>query len=170
MTSVFFDTEFSSLEKNGTQALISIGCVAEDGREFYVELSNTWHPANCSDFVVQNVLPLLNGGECRITEAELAVRLKDWIEGLTEKEVILRSDQPRIDWQWVEQLFQFHGCWPKNLRRKCGTIYFNHDYQINRYQAALREYWKANTARQHHALVDAKSLLFAWKVAIRRGI
>lgn len=164
---VMFDTEFTILQ-GGT--LISIGCVAQDEREFYAELSDTWHPANCSAFVVETVLPLLNGGECRMSEAELAMRLKDWIESLTDKEVILRSDYPGIDWPWVEQLFTFYGCWPKNLRRKCGTIYFNHDYQINRYQAALADYWKANITRQHHALVDAKSLLFAWKAAIKRGL
>ena len=39
---VFFDTEFSSLnKKNGHRYLISIGCVAHDGREFYAELSDT---------------------------------------------------------------------------------------------------------------------------------
>lgn len=168
---VFSDTEFTTLDnKNGYPFLISIGCVAQDGREFYAELSDTWHEGLCSDFVIKTVLPLLNGGEYSMTEAELAVRLKDWIDGLTDKEVILRSDQPRIDWRWVEQLFTFYGCWPKNLRQKCGTIYFDHEYQINRCQAALENYWKANTARQHHALVDAKSMLFAWKAAIKRGI
>lgn len=166
---VFFDTEFTSLpDKQSQPYLISIGCVAQDGREFYTELADTYHAGLCSDWVIQNVLPLLQGGECSMKEAELAVRLKAWVEGLTEKEVILRSDQPRIDWQWVEQLFTFYGCWPKNLRRKCGTIYFNHDYQIDRYQDALVEYWKANGARQHHALVDARSLLFAKQCAIRR--
>lgn len=58
----------------------------------------------------------------------------------------------------------------KSRSAACGTIYFNHDYQINRYQAALAEYWKKNAARQHHALVDANSLLFAWKQAIKRGV
>lgn len=168
---VWFDTEFSAIDKiNGVPMLISIGCIAQDGREFYAELSDTWHPDNCSDFVVQNVLPLLNGGECRMREAELAVRLKDWIESLSDKEVILRSDAPFFDWPWVEQLFQFYGCWPKNLRRKCGTIYFNHDYQIRRYEQGLTDYWKTNGGRRHHALVDARSLQFAWKFAIKRGM
>lgn len=70
--------------------------------------------------VIQNVLPLLQGGECRMTEAELAVRLKEWFEGLGCKEVIFRSDCPGLDWPWVEQLFQIYGCWPKNLRQKSG--------------------------------------------------
>lgn len=69
---VFIDTEFSTLEKNGVRTLISIGCASQDGSEFYAELSDTWHPFNCSDFVVATVLPLLQGGECLMTEAELA--------------------------------------------------------------------------------------------------
>ncbi len=170
MSSIFIDTEFTTLNPNGYPFLISIGCVAEDGREFYAEVDGGWHRGLCSDFVIQTVLPLLQGGECRMAEVELAVRLKDWIEGLTDKEVILRSDCPGYDWPWVEQIFQFHGCWPKNLRRKCGTIYFNHDYQVNRYQNALAQYWKEHGSHQHHALVDARSLLYAWKAAIKRGL
>lgn len=164
---VFFDTEFTTIEKDGFRTLISIGCVAQDGREFYAELSDTWHPENCSEFVVTTVLPLLQGGEYRMKEAELATRLKDWIEGLTENKVVLRTDSPFYDWPWVEQLFTFFGCWPKNLRRKCGTIYFNHDYQISRYQKGLEDYWKINDARRHHALVDAKSHLFARNCAMK---
>lgn len=168
---IYIDTEFTSLgDKLNQPYLISVGCVAQDGREFYAELSDTYHPGLCSDWVVQNVLPLLQGDECRMKEAELAERLKAWVEGLTEKEVIFRSDCPRLDFQFVEQLFTFYGCWPQNLRRKCGTIYFNHDYQIDRYQDALTEYWREHSAQRHHALVDAKSLLFAKKRAIRRGL
>jgi len=43
---VWFDTEFSNIDKiNAVPMLISIGCIAQDGREFYAELSDTWHPA-----------------------------------------------------------------------------------------------------------------------------
>lgn len=167
---VFFDTEFTTLAKDSIRTLISIGCVAQDGREFYAELTDTWHPANCSDFVVSTVLPLLQGGEYRMTEAELAVRLKDWIEGVTDNQVILRSDAPLIDWPWIDQLFTFYGCWPKNLRQKCGTIYFDEPRQNHRYSLGMQSFWQDNIARQHHALVDARSLLFAWKFAIRRGV
>lgn len=100
-----------------------------------------------------------------MTEAELAVNLRDWVEGLSDKEVTFRSDAPCFDWCWVEELFQMYGNFPKNLRRKCGTIYFNHDYQIHRYEDALRNYWKENSARQHHALVDAHGLLHAWRAS-----
>ena len=116
---VFFDTEFTTLDPlEGYPALISIACVAQGGREFYAELNDTWQPGNCSQFVLNNVLPLLQGGECRMREAQCALRLKVWIENLTSEEVILRSDSPKYDWKWVAELFQFYGCWPKNLRAK----------------------------------------------------
>jgi len=149
--------------------LVSVGCVSNDGREFYAE-TNTYHQGLCSDWVVQNVLPLLQGGEFRMMEAELAERLKEWVESLTEKEVIFRSDCPRIDYPFLEQLFAFYGCWPKNLRRRCGVISFENDNLQKRFDAALNEYWREHSARRHHALADARSLLFAKKRAIRRGL
>ncbi len=79
---VFFDTEFTTLSEKGYLALISIGFVSVDGREFYAELIDTWQKGMCSTFVIDTVLPLLDGGECRMTEAQLAIRLKEWIENL----------------------------------------------------------------------------------------
>lgn len=87
---VFFDTEFANIEpdKNGHRNLISIGCIATDGREFYAELTDTWDEHLCSQFVLDTVLPLLEGGEYRMGVSELAVRLKAWIEGITDLEVV----------------------------------------------------------------------------------
>jgi len=31
-------------------------------------------------------------------------------------------------------------------------------------------FWKDNAERMHHALVDARSMRFAWKYAIKRGM
>lgn len=167
---VFFDTEFSSLNKtHGHRYLISIGCVAQDGREFYAELADTWDESLCSIFTIETVLPLLQGGEYKMGVSEMAARLKTWIEGLTEKEVTLRSDAPNYDWPFIQEIFDHEG-WPKNLKKKCGTIYFEENRQKHRYIAALENYWKSNQSRQHHALADAKSLLFAWKFAMRKGI
>lgn len=164
---VFFDCEFTKLpgSPEGYPGLISIGCVAEDGqRTFYAELNNTWQPGNCSQFVLDTVLPLLQGGECRMADAQCALRLKYWIEELTDEEVILRSDNPAIDWPWVEELFQFFGCWPKNLRRTCGSIHFDQEEQQEFYFRAHEDYWgvPVHSVWRHHALSDAKGLLFAW--------
>lgn len=163
---VFFDTEFADNKDIGSNGLISIGCVALDGREFYAELTDTWHPFNCSDFVHENVLPLLNGGTCRMTESELAANLKGWVESLGSAEVIFRCDAPYFDWPWIEYLFTFNGCWPSNMRRKYGAIGFDTEEQEQRFDAALVEFWKENLAQRHHALVDARSLYFAWKYAV----
>lgn len=163
---VFFDCEFTKLPyaRDGYPGLISICCASEDGRRtFYAELTNTWQRGNCSQFVLDNVLPLLSGGDCQMTDAQCALNLKSWIEDLTD-EVILRSDNPGIDWPWVKELFDFFGCWPKNLRRSCGSIYFDDEAQQNVYQVALEMYWQTPlmAAHRHHALYDANSLVFAW--------
>lgn len=166
---VFFDTEFTSLDANRMRGLISVGLVAQDGRKFYAELSDTWDDSMCSLFVLDTVIPLLEGGEYVVGVEMLAVRLKDWIEGLTDKEVILRSDCPNLDWPFLEEIFNAHG-WPSNLRQKCGAILFSKPSQSHRFNVGLCSFWKDNAARQHHALIDARSLLFAWKYAIRRGV
>ena len=166
--SVFFDTEFTKFRSvDDEPKLISIGLVSEDGREFYAELLDTWDISDCSQFVISVVLELLDNNTF-LKEAEVAARLKDWIEGLGAEEVVLRCDAPAYDWPFVADLFNFYG-WPENLRRKSGTVYFDNDRQIHRYQSALSMFWKDNAARMHHALVDARSMRFAWKYAIRRG-
>ncbi len=102
--------------------------------------------------------------------ARAASRLKVWIESLGDVEVVLRTDQLRYDWVLVAELFQFYGCWPANMRRKSGTVFFETENQINRYQDATENYWKNHGARQHHALEDARCMLFAWKFALRKGL
>jgi hypothetical protein len=165
---VFFDTEFAFLnKKNGHRYLISIGCVTQDVREFYAELADTWDENLCSKFTIETVLPLLQGGEYKMGVSEMAVRLKAWIEGLTEKEVTLKSDSPQHDWPFIQEIFDHEG-WPKNLHRTCGMIYFEENRQKHRFIAGLESFWKSNLPRQHHALVDAKSLMFAWKFAMKK--
>lgn len=49
--------------------------VAEDGREFNVELLDTWRPRDCCDFVIEIVLPRLGTGAhaMPIIEARVAM-------------------------------------------------------------------------------------------------
>ncbi len=164
---VFLDTEFTNLESVSPR-LISVGMGAEDGREFYVELSDNYQTHECSDFVIQNVLPLLEGGDALMQSARAASRLKVWIESLGDVEVVLRTDAPRYDWILIAELLQFYGFWPANLRRKYGTVYFEEFDQQTRYQDAIAAYLKDRGSRQHHALVDARCMLFAWKFALRK--
>ena len=50
---VFFDTEFTGLHKDTT--LISIGCVDENGRTFYAELTD-YDQSQCDDWIQKNVI------------------------------------------------------------------------------------------------------------------
>ncbi len=157
---IFFDTEFSNFETMTREPkLISVGCVTADGREFYAELSDTYQSSDCSDFVLETVLPLLTGGEARMSEVQAADRLKRYIVGIG-KEAQLMSDAPHYDWPLVKYLFDFYG-WPENLIRKCGHVYFEHALTQRRYERMLAEYWVQHHERMHNALVDARSMQWA---------
>ena len=54
---VFFDTEFTGLHPGTT--LISIGCVAEDGRTFYAELTD-FNVKDCDEWIRENVIANLS--------------------------------------------------------------------------------------------------------------
>jgi hypothetical protein len=169
---VFFDTEFTDIHPLKKPKLISVGLVAGDGREFYAELTDTYQVGDCSDFVIKTVLPLLNWKKgdhsfC-LLEAQCASKLQEFIESLGDGEVVLRSDAPGYDWPLVADMFNFYGCWPKNLRRKCGTVYFDSDRMRFRYQCGMSEFWRAYASEQHHALVDAKSMAFSWNYAVKK--
>ena len=169
---VFFDTEFTKFRTMVDEPkLISIACVVSDEYEFYAELVDSYVLSDCSNFVIETVLPLLKGGDVRMHECQLAHRLSLWVSSLGDDvEVEFRCDSPDYDWPFVQYLFNYYGCWPANLCRKCRDIYFDNENLSFRYGSAMFEYWKANAHLQHNALIDAKGLLFAWQNAIRRGI
>lgn len=97
---IYFDTELPSLD-SPRQDMISAGFVAEDGREFYVEITD-FRREDCSDFVVQTVLPLLGKGDVLpqcIAGSHFAWRFCNWLDALNAPEFSLISDST-IDW-WL---------------------------------------------------------------------
>jgi len=89
----FLDTEF--VEKPNTIELISIGIVAEDGREWYAENLN-FNPDNANDWVKENVLPHLEGGYQAISLREMKKEILSFIG----------NDKPEFwgyyaDYDWV---------------------------------------------------------------------
>lgn len=167
---VFFDTEFTTLDSQASPpGLISIGCVATNGHEFYAELSDTWQINNCSQFVVDSVLPLLEGGECLMTQKQCASSLKEWFEELANPYITLRSDAPDYDWPLISELLEPNNCWPNNLNRECQGVSFQSPIQQQRFESALNTYWKSHQSHRHHALIDARGLAKAWNTARRRG-
>lgn len=163
---VYFDTEFTDFTKN--PGLISIGLVG-GGREFYAELNDTYDEVMCSLFVIETVLPLLDGKN-EMGIYDLRSKLKEWIESF-ERPVQLFSDAPTYDWPFIELLFNFgvHG-WPDNLIRKCeNTQMFENDNERFRYNNAYEDYWRTvKDAKQHHALWDARCIAHAHRYGIRK--
>lgn len=156
---IYFDTEFTAFLFD--PALISIGMVADDGREFYAELNDTYDENICSNFVIANVLPILWGREYEIGIEDLAQKLKIWIESFDEP-VTLWADAPSIDWAWVQQIFdQYASGWPENLDFKCRTTL---GLATNRYHDACIEFWQSTMsggAVEHHALWNAHCIRFS---------
>lgn len=70
----FIDTEFIERGHGHPIELISLGIVAEDGREAYYVLSDGWDEAHCDDWLRANVLPHLGSGE-RFSRAYVAREL-----------------------------------------------------------------------------------------------
>lgn len=152
---IFFDTEFSDLCID--PRLISIGLVSEDGRDFYAELSDTYHPKDCGTFTQEAVLPLLQGGDALMTMNDLAIRLGEWIENF-DQPVKLATDSLAWDWPWIQEVFNVAGKWPKNLDGKPELL---HDQA---FELAAEQVFQRYVPRlrRHHALDDARANWLAW--------
>jgi DNA polymerase III epsilon subunit-like protein len=71
--SIFFDTEFTDFDKC---EIISLGAVTADGNHnFYGEVDPI--PFGCSEFVIENVLPILTG--TKFTKDELKIKFLIWL-------------------------------------------------------------------------------------------
>jgi 3' exoribonuclease, RNase T-like len=86
---IFIDTEFTALVREAS--LISFGAVSEDGREFYCELTPVLQE-ECSAFVREIVLPLLEGGVAACPRARFAERLAAWLGQFDEPVLLCDSD------------------------------------------------------------------------------
>jgi len=144
----WFDTEF--YENGHTISLISIGVVAEDGREYYTETGNAPYLANTTDWLRQNVLPHLTGHE--LPREAIA---RDLVEFMGEKPEIWAY---YADYDWVA-LCQLYGTMmdlPKGWPRFCQDVK----------QLAMslgNPFLPEQQSREHHALADAKWTREAWE-------
>ncbi|MBX8556732.1 3'-5' exoribonuclease [Pseudomonas cichorii] len=113
MHRLFLDCEFTQL--SSAAKLISLGLVAEDGREFYVELQDTWQPGDCSDFVKKIVLPQLWGGNYSLPTLEARSAIRGFLTSFNN-EVEIVTDAPQFDWELFCDLVYESGRWPRNVR------------------------------------------------------
>ena len=145
--------------------MISIGLVAEDGVScFYAELSDTYQKHNCSDFVHDEVLPHLQGGEHLVTMSELSLRLGNWIESF-ECPVSLVTDSVEWDWPYIQALFSLPCTWPENLSSTPESL-----REIDGVNDLVDAIFKSHRPelRRHHSLDDARANWIFWKTLISR--
>jgi hypothetical protein len=144
---VFFDTEFTSLGEDA--ALISIGMVDEAGDEFYAELSDTYALEQCSDFCRREVLPHLEGGAARVSQAKVRQSLGDWLTA-KGRGTVLVCDSPR-DLRQIRELFP--SGLPSNVR--CEVLGWWGNLQRRFFNRGRRVHHRLGL-RVHHALDDAR--------------
>ncbi len=154
----FYDTEF--IEDGRTIELISIGVVAEDGREYYA-VSTEFDPERAGSWVRANVLPKLPPPSSQLWRSRRQIR--------ADLEEFLRVDGPDpIElWAWIGAydhvaLCQLWGTMPELPRA------------LPRFTRELRQLWEdrgspripPRSADAHDALVDARDQLRRFQIIV----
>lgn len=146
----FFDTEF--IEDGKTIDLISIGVVAEDGREFY-RINAGCHFEKANQWVHENVLvhlppfSLKERGDYR-THRDIAKELLEFVGDDTEPE--FWADYAAYDWVALCQLFG------RMLDLPQGWPMFCRDVQQFRKALHIPKFSILSAQSEHHALADAR--------------
>ncbi|KAA0967652.1 3'-5' exoribonuclease [Pseudomonas sp. ANT_H12B] len=152
---VFLDCEFTKL--SAAAKLISLALVAEDGREFYVEMLDAWKEEDCSDFVKEIVLPQLWGSSYVRPTIEARSALLEFLASFDEVLVIV-TDAPQYDWELFTELAYDNGKWPRNVR----------NYPTD---ATTLDASSDGVPLPHHALLDARIIASMFtKSNPRRGL
>ena len=152
ITRVYLDTEFTKFAR---PQLISVALVAESGQEFYGE-STDFVRVQCSQFVTENVLPLLQGGDVAAPLDELRGKLVDWLSRLPmPAEIISDFDGD------IELMLKLLRVGAKEIERyniAALTVLDSDLVESESFNTALNDYFINVDARRHHALVDARAL------------
>jgi DNA polymerase III epsilon subunit-like protein len=152
---IVVDCEFTQL--NATSKLISMALVAEDAQELYFELTDNYGFPDCSDFVLEHVLPQLDGGHVACTIHEAKVKLQAFLKKFELVQIM--SDAPLWDWEFFCEIAYFNNKWPGNvLNRPINLIdlYNEKDIQVDNAPEL-----------PHHALLDARLLMRYYKKYLR---
>ncbi len=147
---VFADTEFTSSFGDGV--LISAGLVTEDGRECYVELADGWTLDECTPFVHDVVLPLLDRNSSTTFGTEAAADfVAAWLQILGDVEINVdaRDDEYLLKLLLGHRAEDLSIAW-RYLTWESGAEALEFDRHV--------EALFYNVSRRHHALVDARVL------------
>lgn len=148
MTRYFFDSEF--LEDGRTIELISIGIVAEDGREFYAEVkqpAEVWSRVFDHEWLVANVVPHLTG-EPSYDRRYLADEIQQFVTG---NKPSFWAYCGAYDWVALNQLYG-----PMVNHPTKWPFYCNDIAQLALHKGVNRRSLPKQEGDEHHALADAR--------------
>ncbi|MFW0791692.1 polyadenylate-specific 3'-exoribonuclease AS [Gordonia sp. CPCC 205333] len=156
----FYDSEF--IEDGHTIDLVSLGVVAEDGREFYA-VSTEFDESRAGDWVRAHVLPKLPSPASKVWKSRRAIR-DELLEFLT-------ADGSEIElWAWVGAYDHVALCQLWGPMTALPRI-------IPRYTRELKQSWDdagrpalpAAPRDAHDALADARHNLRKWEAIEAAG-
>lgn len=158
MNMIFIDCEFTSIE---TPQLLSIGLVADDGRELYVELAGESHLMRASTFVLDTVVPQFGlMPQAVATKEELGQLVGAWLLDFQHSSIDVAYDY-HADFDLLEQALQCAGMRQllNDVLRPTHIGYLIDQVNV---KAAMHRSWADSFARhgieRHHALADARAL------------
>jgi len=146
----WFDTEFHDDGHN--LALISIGVVAEDGREYYA-VSADYDSMRATDWLARNVLPHLGTVE-RKSRQRIRQELQEFFSVGTRPE--FWADCGEYDWIILRQLFGTLTDWPESWP------WLALDIEQWRLQSGAPPFPPQPEGR-HNALADARYTRDCWQ-------
>lgn len=169
---VFLDTQFTDFIQ---PELLSLGLVAQDGREFYVELDlmteeGASRRKSASNLVLSGVLDmwgLVPGAAA--TELEMGRRTGEWVLALsTETRASIRvAFDYSTDYELMENAIRDAGLWDR-VREVVVPVDVSALTRTTAGELAAEECFaelRTRGLRRHHALADAHALAAAYKKA-----
>ena len=150
----WYDCEF--IDDGRTIDLISIGIVAEDGRELYLE-SADFDRGKANQWVRENVFPHLKGGECRWPLRSIKVTLLDFFD-------IEEYGEPEL-WGYYSAYDHVAFCQLFGTMMDLPKGYPMLTYDIKQWCDALGNprLPEQGEDEHHHALADARWNKLAWE-------
>jgi hypothetical protein len=159
----FLDTEF--MEDGELIEPISIGMVAEDGRELYVEFGDA-DLSNANDFVRDHVIPHLSEEEDNwLTIAQIKERVLDFIG--TDKDPHIYGEYCAYDWVVFCMAFGRMVDLPKQLPKYCREVKYLRD-MLGVKSEQLPNNDLELDGPEHNALADARNLKRRFDILLKK--
>lgn len=157
---LFIDTEFTSFN---APKLLSLGLVAEDSREFYVEVNSETLHRSANEFVKEIVLPQFGVHPAAVsvpTAAAAGAALADFLVGVDGR-IHLVADHP-VDFEFALDILKHARRWDQVSGRLFTELVANEvctDDLQPVWDASFEKHERAAPGLfKHHALLDARVL------------